>query len=55
LIKEHEQERGRVARELRDDLNQRMALLQIRLGQFEQEVPDLPFEAREQNFTASRK
>jgi PAS domain S-box-containing protein len=48
LIKEHEQERGRVAKELRDDLNQRMALLQIRLGQFEQEVPDLPSEAREQ-------
>lgn len=48
LIKEHEQERGRVARELRDDLNQRMALLQIRLGLFEQEVPDLPSEAREQ-------
>jgi PAS domain S-box-containing protein len=48
LIQAHEQERTRVARELHDDLNQRMALLQIGLGQLEQDVPDLSSRAREQ-------
>jgi PAS domain S-box-containing protein len=46
LIEAHEEERGRVAGELRDDLNQRMALLQIGLGQFERDVPGLSVEAR---------
>jgi PAS domain S-box-containing protein len=41
LIEAHETERDRVAGELRDDLNQRMALLQIGLGQFERDVPGL--------------
>jgi PAS domain S-box-containing protein len=48
LIAAHEQERGRLAAELHDDLNQRMALLRIGLGQFEQDVPGLSFRAREQ-------
>ena len=48
LIQAHELERTRVARELHDDLNQRMALLQIGLGQFEQDVPDLSSRARDQ-------
>jgi PAS domain S-box-containing protein len=48
LIQAHELERSRVARELHDDLNQRMALLQIGLGQFEQEVPGLSPHARDQ-------
>jgi signal transduction histidine kinase len=48
LIEAHEEERSCVARELRDDLNQRMALLQIGLGQFEKGVPDLSSQAREQ-------
>jgi len=48
LIEAHEEERGRVAGELRDDLNQRMALLQIGLGQFERDVPGLSVEARMQ-------
>jgi PAS domain S-box-containing protein len=48
LIEAHEEERGRVAGELRDDLNQRLALLQIGLGQFERDVPELSREAREQ-------
>lgn len=48
LIQAHELERTRVAKELHDDLNQRMALLQIGLGQFEQEVPGLSPHARDQ-------
>jgi PAS domain S-box-containing protein len=46
LIEAHETERGHVAGELRDDLNQRMALLQIGLGQFERDVPGLSPRAR---------
>jgi len=46
LIEAQETERGRVAGELRDDLNQRMALLQIGLGQFERDVPGLSPQAR---------
>jgi PAS domain S-box-containing protein len=48
LIEAHELERSRVAKELHDDLNQRMALLQIGLGQFEQDVPGLSPDARDQ-------
>jgi PAS domain S-box-containing protein len=48
LIEAHELERTRVAKELHDDLNQRMALLQIGLGQFEQDVPGLSPHARDQ-------
>ena len=46
LIEAQEEERSRVAGELRDDLNQRMALLQIGLGQFERDVPGLTSQAR---------
>ncbi len=46
LIEAQEKERSHVAGELRDDLNQRMALLQIGLGQFEREVPALSPQAR---------
>jgi signal transduction histidine kinase len=48
LIEAHEEERGRVAEELRDDLNQRMAVLQIGIAQFEQDFPGLSLEARMQ-------
>lgn len=48
LIAAHEQERTRVARELHDDVNQRMALLQIGLGQLEQEVSGVSSRARDQ-------
>jgi signal transduction histidine kinase len=48
LITAHEEERARIARELHDDLSQRMALLQIGLDQFQQELPGLSFEARQQ-------
>jgi PAS domain S-box-containing protein len=54
LIQAHELERTRVARELHDDLTQRMALLQIGLGQLELEVSSVSSSAREQlrNITA---
>ncbi len=48
LITAHEEERTRIARELHDDLSQRMALLQIGLDQFQQDLPGLSSEARQQ-------
>ena len=48
LIEAQEQERARIARELHDDLSQRMALLAISLAQFEQGMPDLSSQARQQ-------
>jgi len=42
LIAAQEEERRRVARELHDDLNQRMALLSIGLEQLAQEIPKPP-------------
>jgi len=48
LIEAQEQERALIARELHDDLNQRMALLQIGLEQFEQDMPGLSSRARQQ-------
>jgi len=48
LIEAQEQERARIARELHDDLSQRMALLQIHLEQFEQDTARLSSEARQQ-------
>jgi PAS domain S-box-containing protein len=46
LIKAQEQERSRIARELHDDLGQKMALLQIGLEQFEQDTSELSPPAR---------
>jgi PAS domain S-box-containing protein len=46
LIKAHEEERARIARELHDDLSQRMALLHIGLDEFEQEIHGLSANAR---------
>jgi PAS domain S-box-containing protein len=48
LIEAHETERSHVAGELRDDLNQRMALLQIGLARFDRDVPGLSPQARTQ-------
>ena len=48
LITAQEEERARIARELHDDLSQRMALLQNRLDQFKQGMPDLSSNARQQ-------
>jgi PAS domain S-box-containing protein len=44
LIEAQEQERTRIARELHDDIVQRLALLAIRLEQLQQSSPDLPAE-----------
>ena len=40
LIEAHEEERSRIARELHDDITQRIALLAIKLEQMKQHVPD---------------
>ena len=42
LIEAQEQERSRIARELHDDIGQRLALLAIKLEQLHQDPPDLP-------------
>jgi len=46
LVEAHEQERTRIARELHDDINQRLALLAIELDQLQTERNDLPSEVR---------
>jgi len=48
LIEAQEQERARIARELHDDLSQMMALLQIGLTKFEQDMSGLSSQARQQ-------
>jgi PAS domain S-box-containing protein len=47
LIAAHEEERTRIARELHDDVSQRMALLQIGLEQFKLEANNISSEARQ--------
>ena len=42
LIETQEQERTRIARELHDDIGQRLALLTVELGQLPQDFPELP-------------
>ena len=46
LIEAHEEERTWIARELHDDINQRMALLAVNINQLEQGLPDSAFELR---------
>jgi len=46
LIESQEQERVRIARELHDDINQRLALVAIGLGQLRKRRKDLPSEVR---------
>lgn len=48
LIHAQEEERSRIARELHDDISQRMAFLQIGLEQFEQSVPGITSNDRTQ-------
>jgi PAS domain S-box-containing protein len=47
LITAQEEERARIARELHDDLSQRMALLQISVQQFKQSMPALSSRSQE--------
>jgi signal transduction histidine kinase len=44
LFEAQDQERARIARELHDDVNQRLAMLTIHLGQVQGDYPDLPAE-----------
>jgi PAS domain S-box-containing protein len=46
LIEAQEQERTRIARELHDDIGQRLALLTIKVGQLRQNSSDLPAAVR---------
>ena len=39
LIEAHEEERTRIARELHDDISQRLALVGVRLGVLKQSLP----------------
>jgi PAS domain S-box-containing protein len=48
LITAQEEERTRIARELHDDLSQRMAIVQIGLEEFKQAVPSLSKQAQQQ-------
>ena len=48
LIEAHEEERTWIARELHDDINQRMALLAVNINQLEQGLPDSAVELRNQ-------
>jgi signal transduction histidine kinase len=47
LIEAQERERARIARELHDDIGQRLALLTIELEQLRQNLPNLPVEVRD--------
>ncbi len=47
LINAHEEERSRIARELHDDLNQRLALLSIEIEQYGQRLPRSASEHRQ--------
>jgi PAS domain S-box-containing protein len=48
LITAHEEERARIAREIHDDISQRIAVLEIGLEQFERKMPGLSSSDREQ-------
>ena len=48
LIHAHEEERARIARELHDDLSQRLAVLQIRVERFKEYTGVLSSEARQE-------
>ena len=47
LIEAQEQERTRIARELHDDIGQRLALLTVELEQLQRRAADLPAEIRD--------
>jgi PAS domain S-box-containing protein len=47
LIQAQEQERTRIARELHDDINQRLAILQVEISQMREELPSTQDDLRE--------
>ena len=55
LIAAQEQERSRIARELHDDINQRIAMLFVDLSQFQQNIPgsDKKFVAGSTNYSGA--
>jgi PAS domain S-box-containing protein len=54
LIEAHEEESTRIARELHDDTNQRLALLNMRLGSLKQSLPASAAEFKEEINAASQ-
>jgi signal transduction histidine kinase len=54
LITAQEEERTRIARELHDDLSQRMAVLQIGLEQFKRGVPEISSQSQQQLLTIAQ-
>jgi PAS domain S-box-containing protein len=55
LIEAHEEERTWIARELHDDINQRMALLAIELDRWNQQLPDSAVEFHDHIHHASQR
>ena len=47
LVQAQEQERARIARELHDDINQRLAMLAVELGQLQDDPSDVPSRAQQ--------
>src|SRR5262249_23142441 len=54
LIQAHEKERARIARELHDDINQRVALLAVNLDGLKQRLPASATELKREIETASK-
>ena len=54
LIEAHEEERTRIARELHDDINQRLALMSVRLGYVKQGLPASAADVSKELETVSR-
>jgi signal transduction histidine kinase len=54
LITAQEEERTRIARELHDDLSQRMAVLQIGLEQFKRGIPEISSQSQQQLLTIAQ-
>ena len=54
LIEAHEEERTRIARELHDDINQRLALLAVNLDRLTEEIPTSAPEAKQEAQEAAK-
>jgi len=55
LIEAHEQERTRIARELHDDITQRLAMLAIEIEQMQELRPEMPSEVRDRAHELSKR